>query len=92
MSNTYEIKGSVKFIGEEQQVSDKFKKRTLVVTTPDGKYPQHVPVDFTQDKCALLDDLLVGDEVNVFFNIRGSEYKDKYYVNLTGWKIDKEGF
>lgn len=89
MSEKYELKGTIKLIGETQQVSEKFKKRTVVVTTPDEKYPQDIAMDFNQDAGSKLDDFNVGDEVTVSFNLRGSEWKDKYFVNLTGWKIDK---
>lgn len=88
MSEKYDIKGTIHLIGDVQQVSEKFKKRTVVITTPDEKYPQSIPIDFVQDKCVLLDDFSVGDEATISFNLRGSEYKDKFYVNLTGWKIE----
>ena len=89
MSEKYDIKGTIHLIGEVQQVSEKFKKRTVVITTKEEKYPQSVPIDFVQDKCVLLDDFSVGDEATISFNLRGSEYNGKYFVNLTGWKIDK---
>lgn len=88
MSEPYSIKGTIRFIGVTQQVSEKFKKRTVVITNEDEKYPQHVPIDFVQDKCDVLDNFSVGDEATVNFNIRGNEYKDKYFVSLNGWKIE----
>ncbi len=42
------IEGIVKVVGETQQVSDKFKKRTFVVTTSD-QYPQEVQFELMQD-------------------------------------------
>ena len=88
MSEKYELKGTVKIIKDTEQVSDKFKKRTVVITTPDEKYPQDVAVEFTQDNCAKLDAVSLGEEVTVTFNIRGSEYKGRHFVNLSGWKIE----
>lgn len=90
MSEKYEIKGIVKLVGQTEQVSDKFKKRQVVITTPDEKYPQDLAVEFTQDKCSLLDAINVGDEVTASINLRGSEYKGRYFVNLTGWKIESD--
>jgi single-strand DNA-binding protein len=87
MSQSYEAKGTIKKIGETDQVSEKFKKREIVLTTEDEKYPQDVKFEFVQDKCALLDDFSEGDEATITFNLRGSEYNGKHYVNLTGWKI-----
>ena len=48
-----EVAGKIKVINAEQQVSATFRKRELVVTT-DEQYPQHIMVEFTQDKCDLL--------------------------------------
>ena len=57
-----EVSGRVKVISAAQQVSPTFKKRELVVTTEE-QYPQHIMVEFTQDKCDLLDSYQVGEPV-----------------------------
>lgn len=90
MSETYEVKGAVKIVGKMETIGNKgFTKRELIVTTPDEKYPQDLKIDFVKDNCSKLDDINVGDEVTVAVNLRGSEYNGKYYVSLTGWKIEK---
>ncbi len=48
-----EVTGKIKVVNPEQQVSASFKKRELVVTTEE-QYPQHIMIEFTQDKCDLL--------------------------------------
>tara|TARA_R110000822_G_scaffold252133_2_gene378831 strand:- start:616 stop:942 length:327 start_codon:yes stop_codon:yes gene_type:complete len=84
-----ELQGEIILIGETAEFGTKgFKKRQMVVKT-DSLYPQSIPIDFTQDKCVLLDSYQVGDFVEVGINIQGSEWKEKYYVNLNGWKISK---
>ena len=45
-----ELKGKIKLINETNQISDSFQKRDLVITTSD-EYPQHITVQFIQDKC-----------------------------------------
>ena len=61
-----------------------------VVLTTNEKYPQDVKFDIVKEKAEqFLQYNKVGDAVEVDFNIRGSEYKDKYYVNLTAWKVFK---
>jgi len=93
MSEKYEIQGRVKHVGEMETIGAKgFTKREIVITTPEEKYPQDIKIDFVKDGCAKLDDIAIGDDVTIAFNIRGSEWKEKYFVNLQGWKIDKEGF
>lgn len=69
-----------------------FKKREFVITT-DDQYPQDVKLELTKsknaenDKTAVLDKYSIGDRVNVSFDVRGNEYKGRYYVNLVAWKI-----
>ena len=84
-----EVTGKIKVIGETQVVGSAgtFKKRTLVVST-DEQYVQHIPIDFVQDKCDVLDKYKIGDRVKVSINIRGNEYNDKYYCSLNGWRIE----
>lgn len=85
-----EVTGKIKALGETQVVGSAgtFKKRTLVVST-DEQYIQHIPIDFVQDKCDILDKYKIGDSVKVSINIRGNEYNDKYYCSLNGWRIEK---
>jgi hypothetical protein len=86
-----EITGKIKVIGKDQHVTDKFTKRELVVTT-DENYPQHILVEFHQDKVDLLDKFQVGQNVTVGINIKGREWlspqgETKYFNTITGWKI-----
>lgn len=46
-----EIQGRIKMLGSTQTVgSGGFRKRELVITTEE-QYPQHLLVEFVQDKC-----------------------------------------
>jgi hypothetical protein len=88
-----EVSGKVKVINAEQQVSASFKKRELVVTT-DEQYPQHILIEFTQDKCDLLNNYTPGEPVKVSINIRGREWvspqgETKYFNSIQGWRIEK---
>lgn len=85
----YELTGTVKIIQDPQTFASGFTKRELIVTVPDGNYPQDISLEFLKDKADLLNELSVGDEVTVSFNLRGREYNGKYYNNLTGWKLQK---
>lgn len=85
-----EVIGKIIVIGNEEIVGSAgtFKKRQLVVET-DEQYKQKIPIDFVQDKCSVLDNFNIGDDVKVSINIRGNEYNSKYYVSLNGWRIEK---
>ena len=88
-----ELKGKIKLINETNQISDSFQKRDLVITTSD-EYPQHITVQFIQDKCAVLDSYKADDFVTIGINIRGKEWeKDgitRYFNTIQGWKITKD--
>jgi len=90
-----EVSGKIKLVNATQVVSDKFSKRTLVVVTSDT-YPQEIEIQFTQDKCSLLDGLSPGAEVTIGVNLRGRMWtnpqgEDKYFNTIEGWKIEKVG-
>ena len=89
-----EVKGKVKLITETKTYgSNGFRKREMVVTT-DEQYPQFINIEFIQDKCDLLDQFAVGDEVEVSINLRGREWvspqgETKYFNSIQGWRITK---
>ncbi len=88
-----EVIGKVKLIGEVQTFgSNGFRKRELVVTT-DEQYPQMIMVEFVQDKCDLLNNFAVGQDVKVAINLRGREWinpqgEAKYFNSIQGWRIE----
>lgn len=92
-----EITGIVKQIGQTQQVSDKFKKRDLILTTDaSGTYPQHVSIQVTQDKTVMLDNLTIGQEVKCQINLRGREWVSpsgevKYFNTIECWRLEVIG-
>ena len=89
----YTIKGSLKSIGKELQVSEKFKKLDFVLVDNSSQYPQFLSFQLTQDKILLLDNFGEGEEVTVHFNLRGREWTSpqnelKYFNTLEAWKIE----
>jgi hypothetical protein len=90
-----EVTGRIKVINAEQQVSASFRKRELVVST-DEQYPQHIMIEFTQDKCDLLNNYKPGETVKVSINLRGREWvnpqgETKYFNSIQGWRIERVG-
>jgi len=83
----YEATGKLKVIFDTQTFPSGFTKREFVVTTGDENYPQDLKFEIIKDKCSWLDKFEAGQDVTVHFDIRGNEFKDKYYVNLNCWKI-----
>ena len=87
-----EVQGTIKEIFETNQISEKFKKREVVVTTKE-QYPQDIIMQFTQDKCNILDKYNVGEDVEVHVNLRGRGWTKngatKYFNTLEAWRINK---
>jgi len=88
-----EVQGKVKMIGETATFgSNGFRKRELVVTTEE-QYPQHIMIEFVQDKTDLLNSYQVGQNVKVSINLRGREWvnpqgETKYFNSVQGWRIE----
>jgi hypothetical protein len=88
-----EVQGKIKLIGETQTFgSNGFRKREVVVTT-DEQYPQHILVEFVQDKTDALNSYAVGQSVKVNINLRGREWvnpqgETKYFNSIQGWRIE----
>lgn len=89
MAQTFELEGTLKHVYDVQTFASGFSKREFVVEVPDGKYPQMIKFECVKDKTSMLDSFRVGDSVKVAFDIRGSEYKERFYVNLNAWKLTK---
>lgn len=88
-----EIQGKIKLIDETKTYGSKgFRKREVVVTTEE-QYPQHILVEFVQDKTDLLDAYSVGQSVKISINLRGREWvnpqgETKYFNSIQGWRIE----
>ena len=88
-----EIQGRIKEIFSLETVGNNgFQKRDLVITTEE-QYPNDILIQFTQQRCDLLNNLKVGQNVRVHFNLRGREWTNqqgevKYFNTIEGWKIE----
>jgi len=88
-----EVQGKIKMIGETKTFGNNgFRKREVVVTTEE-QYPQHIMIEFVQDKTELLNSYQVGQQVKVNINLRGREWvnpqgETKYFNSVQGWRIE----
>ena len=88
-----EIQGKVKLIDETKTYGNNgFRKREVVITTEE-QYPQHILVEFVQDKCDLLNNFTAGQDVKISINLRGREWvnpqgETKYFNSIQGWRIE----
>ena len=87
-----ELQGKIKLIEPTKTYgANGFQKRETVVITEE-QYPQHILIEFIQDKCVLLDNFQVGQTVKIGINIRGREHvKDgitRHFNSIQGWRIE----
>ena len=88
-----EVLGKIKVIGETQTFgTNGFRKREVVVTTEE-QYPQHIMIEFVQDKTDLLNNYQAGQQVKININLRGREWvnpqgETKYFNSIQGWRIE----
>ncbi|GAA3633877.1 DUF3127 domain-containing protein [Flavivirga jejuensis] len=88
-----EVQGRIKMVGETQTFgSNGFRKREVVITTEE-QYPQHILVEFVQDKTDLLNSYQVGQQVKISINLRGRDWvnpqgETKYFNSIQGWRIE----
>ena len=82
----FEFKGTVLKVGEVQEISAKFSKRSVVVEEEGGNsdYPNQVEFECHKDDMALLNEVSAGDDVTVtaFVNGRYWEKGDRYFTTL----------
>src|ERR1700742_4093491 len=89
-----EIKGKVYEVSPTTQVTESLKKRELILEYIENpQYPEYLKFEAIQDRCNLLDNVKIGDDVEVFFNLRGRPWTDKtgkktYFNSLQLWKLN----
>lgn len=89
-----EIKGKVHEISPVITVSDKFKKRELILEYVENpSYPEFIKFEANQDRVAIFDTIKVGDQVELSFNLRGRPWTDKtgkvvYFNTLVAWRVN----
>lgn len=93
----FEITGKIIDISPVNQVSDKFKKREFVIEKKESGqsavFVDYIKFQLIQDKCDLINESFMNDEVKIWFNLKGNKWeregKINYFTNLDAWKIER---
>ena len=94
---SYELTGKLVAKFDTVQRTETFKTREFAVEKTDeinGKtILNYVKFQCVQDKTAIVDRVNIGDEIKVYFNIKGSKW-DKagvtnYITNLDAWRLEQ---
>jgi hypothetical protein len=93
----FEITGKIIDILPVNQVSDKFRKREFVIEKKEtggaAVFVDYIKFQLVQDKCDLINESYIGEEVKIWFNLKGNRWekegKVNYFTNLDAWKIER---
>lgn len=88
-----EIEGKLVKILPEQSGEGKngrWKKQQFVIET-DDKFPKQICMMLWNDKADLLQNFSEGDQLKASINIESREFRDKYYTDVTAWRLEKPG-
>ncbi|MEM9646289.1 MAG: DUF3127 domain-containing protein [Planctomycetota bacterium] len=85
------VRGVVHLIEETKTYGQKgFRKRLVVLEQEKGSFSNYVPVEFIKDGCDSVDELNLGDDVEITYRLSGRKWqKDansetRYFVNVEG--------
>ena len=88
-----DVKGKILEIFDTQDVTNTFRKREFILEYAENpQYPEFLKFELIQEKCDLLNNFSAGQEVNVFFNLKGRKWTDpkggiKYFNSLQAWRL-----
>ena len=94
---SYELIGKLVEKFDTVQKTDTFKIREFAVEKSEDAngrtFVNFIKFQCTQDKTSILDSVNVGDDIKVYFNLRGNKYerdgKTSYFSNLDAWRIEQ---
>ena len=83
------VRGTVHLIEETKTYGQKgFRKRLIVLEQQKGRFDNYIPIEFLQDDCDSVDEMKLGDDVEVTYRLSGRRWqKDnqseaRFFLNL----------
>ena len=101
MGKQFDAQGVIHSIGATTEYGQNgFTKREFVIKlsgegeNPD--YPNYVAMELIKDKCRIMDDFNVGDEVVAHFNLSGRLWTapgkpERCFTSLQAWRVERAG-
>ena len=81
------VRGVVNVIEETKTYGQKgFRKRLVVLEQDKGSFSNYIPIEFTRDACDSVDEMNMGDEIEVAYRLNGRKWQRdpqsevKYFV------------
>lgn len=70
------VRGIVHVIEETKTYGQKgFRKRLVVLEQDNGRFANFVPVEFVRDSCDTVDEMSVGNEVEISYQLSGRKWQ-----------------
>lgn len=70
------VSGKVHLIEETKTYGAKgFRKRLVVLEQENGRYPNFIPLEFIREGCDQVDEMKVGDEVEISYVLSGRKWQ-----------------
>jgi hypothetical protein len=70
------VRGVVHFIDQTKTFGQKgFRKRMVVLEQDKGRFVNYLPLEFMQDGCSSVDQLSIGDEVEIEYRLSGRKWQ-----------------
>ena len=94
------VRGVVHLIEGTKTIGQKgFRKRLVVLEQDKGKFINYIPLEFLHEACDRVDDLSLGDEVEVVYRLSGRKWQRdersevKYFLSAeaTDFKVLQKG-
>ena len=94
--STGKVEGKVHVIEETKTYGQKgFRKRLVVLEQDNGRFTNYLPMEFIADSCDEVDQMSVGDEVEISYRLSGRKWQrdpqseTKYFLSAeaTGFKV-----
>ncbi|HNV68037.1 MAG TPA: DUF3127 domain-containing protein, partial [Bacteroidales bacterium] len=81
----YQITGRVAEVYPVNRISERFRKREFVIEHKDSSskqvYVDYIKFQLTQDRCEIIDESWLRQDVTVTFNIRGNRWEKNGVAN-----------
>jgi len=88
--STLTIKGKINKIFPVEGEKDKFQKQVFWLDYEENGFFQTVAFECWKNKMYLIQNCVVGETVEVYFNVMGRVHENKCYNSLRVWKIVSE--
>ncbi len=94
---SYELTGKLVAKFDTVQKTETFKTREFAVEKTDefnGRTAvNYIKFQCIQDRTAIIDKINIGDQIKVYFNIKGSKWdrdgKTNYITNMDAWRVEQ---